>query len=62
MKTIYAIRSESAPIGWAIYTNLKKAVQAAGLDDAAYQAVRRRMKKEGGCEYVGKRFVRLELK
>ena len=71
MKTIYAAYTPTSPItkelfpncgGWAFYTNLKKAVQAAGLDDATYQAVRRRMKTNDDCEYAGQRFVRLELK
>lgn len=61
MKTIYAIRDEAHPIGWAFYTNLKKAVQAAGLDNAAYQAVRRRMIDHDDCEFAGQRFVRLVL-
>lgn len=61
MKTIYAIRDETTPFGWAFFTNLQKAVQAAGLDSAAYQAVRRRMKMNDDCEYAGQRFVRLEL-
>ena len=61
MKTIYALRNESHLFGWAFYTNLKKAVQAAGLGNAEYQAVRRRMKASDDVDYAGQRFVRLEL-